>query len=121
MANIQESTLTSGQTGTQVAPGKEPKNTEALSDKARETATQLRDRASETREQVRQHAREIGGQAKELGHEAMDVASAYYEQGREKVREWEGTLETQLREKPIQSLLIAGGVGLLLGLLWRRR
>jgi ElaB/YqjD/DUF883 family membrane-anchored ribosome-binding protein len=121
MANIQEPTLTSGQTGTHVAPGTEPKNTEAVRDKTRETATRLRDQVSETRDQVREHAREVGGQAKELGNEAMEVASAYYEQGREKMRKWEETLETQLREKPIQSLLIAGGVGLLLGLLWRRR
>jgi ElaB/YqjD/DUF883 family membrane-anchored ribosome-binding protein len=121
MGNIEEPTLTSGQTGTHVAPDTEPQNTEALRNKARETATQLRDRASETRDQVREHAREVGGQVKELGHEAMDVASAYYEQGREQLREWEETLGTQLREKPIQSLLIAGGVGLLLGLLWRRR
>lgn len=121
MGNVEETTRTSRQTSTPVAPSKEPKNTEARRDKTDETATRLWDRASETRDQVRERAQEVGGQAKELGNEAMEVASAYYEQGREKLREWEGTLETQLREKPLQSLLIAGGVGLLLGLLWRRR
>jgi ElaB/YqjD/DUF883 family membrane-anchored ribosome-binding protein len=30
-------------------------------------------------------------------------------------------VEAQIHEKPMQSLLIAGGIGLLLGLLWRRR
>jgi ElaB/YqjD/DUF883 family membrane-anchored ribosome-binding protein len=119
--NIQEPTLTGRQTGTHVASDTETKTTEGLRDRARETATQVRDRVSETGDQVREHAREVGGQAKELGDEAMEVVAAYYEQGRAKMREWEETLETQLREKPLQSLLIAGGVGLLLGLLWRRR
>ena len=45
----------------------------------------------------------------------------YYQQGREKVQVLEQTLEAQIRAKPIQSLLIAGGIGLLLGLLWNRR
>jgi ElaB/YqjD/DUF883 family membrane-anchored ribosome-binding protein len=121
MEKIQESTLTGGQMGTHVAPDTDPENSTAGHDKAHKTATQLRDRASETRDQIRDYTREVGGQAKELGDEAMAVASAYYEQGREKMREWEGTLETQLREKPLQFLLIAGGVGLLLGLLWKRR
>jgi ElaB/YqjD/DUF883 family membrane-anchored ribosome-binding protein len=30
------------------------------------------------------------------------------------------TLEDQIRARPLEALLIAGGVGLLLGLLWRR-
>ena len=33
---------------------------------------------------------------------------------------WQQQLETQVREKPLQSLLMAAGVGLLLGLLRRR-
>jgi ElaB/YqjD/DUF883 family membrane-anchored ribosome-binding protein len=33
---------------------------------------------------------------------------------------WQEQLEQQIREKPIQSLLIAGGVGVLLGILLRR-
>jgi ElaB/YqjD/DUF883 family membrane-anchored ribosome-binding protein len=93
---------------------------EALRDKTHETTEQIRERASQTREQVSKHAQEMSSQAKELGDVAMDVASEYYAQGREMLREWEATLETQLREKPVQSLLMAGGIGLLLGLLWRR-
>lgn len=121
MENIQEPTIPGGQTSTHGVSSTESKNTDELRDKAGETATQLRDRVAATRDQVREQAREASVQAKELGNEAMEVASAYYQQGRDKMREWETMLETQLREKPIQSLLIAGGVGLLLGLLWRRR
>jgi ElaB/YqjD/DUF883 family membrane-anchored ribosome-binding protein len=48
------------------------------------------------------------------------VASDYYQQGREQAIVWQEQLEQQIREKPIQSLLIAGGVGVLLGILLRR-
>ena len=44
----------------------------------------------------------------------------YYEQGRESLQDLNQTLEAQIRERPLQTLLVAGGIGLLLGLLWRR-
>jgi ElaB/YqjD/DUF883 family membrane-anchored ribosome-binding protein len=52
---------------------------------------------------------------------ATEIASEYYQQGREQVLALEQTIEAQIRDKPIQSLLIAGGVGLLIGFLCRRR
>jgi ElaB/YqjD/DUF883 family membrane-anchored ribosome-binding protein len=58
--------------------------------------------------------------AQELGTQVGEVATAYYAQGRERALAFERTLETQVREKPLQSVLLAGGVGFLLGLLWRR-
>jgi ElaB/YqjD/DUF883 family membrane-anchored ribosome-binding protein len=36
------------------------------------------------------------------------------------VRAWQQQLEQHARDKPVQSLLIAAGIGLLLGLLKRR-
>jgi ElaB/YqjD/DUF883 family membrane-anchored ribosome-binding protein len=88
-------------------------STETLKNKAQETAVEVRDRAKKTRDQIREHAEALSGQAKEM-------TSEYYQHGLEKAAEWEGVLENQIREKPIPSLLIAGGIGLLLGLLWRR-
>lgn len=120
MANLHESQATGRQSAATMTTPNPSRDTEVLRDKTRETAEQMRARASQTREQVSKHAQEMSSQAKELGDVAMDVASEYYEQGREMWREWEATLETQLREKPVQSLLMAGGIGLLLGLLWRR-
>jgi ElaB/YqjD/DUF883 family membrane-anchored ribosome-binding protein len=43
-----------------------------------------------------------------------------YEQGRESLQDLNRTIEAQIRERPIQALLVAGGIGVLLGLLWRR-
>ncbi len=52
----------------------------------------------------------------ELTAQEKDVAV----QGRESIRIWPPQLEQQVREKPLQSLLMAAGIGLLLSLLWRR-
>ena len=49
-----------------------------------------------------------------------DQANEYYETGRERAREWEQGLEQYVQEKPLQAVLIAAGVGVLLGLLWKR-
>jgi ElaB/YqjD/DUF883 family membrane-anchored ribosome-binding protein len=70
-------------------------------------------RASEVTEQARQAASEQFNRMRQ-------TASEYYEQGRQKASEWEGQLESYVREQPVKSLLIAAGVGMLLGMVWRR-
>jgi ElaB/YqjD/DUF883 family membrane-anchored ribosome-binding protein len=64
--------------------------------------------------------REMRDQAQELIAQGKEVATEYYEEGRNQVLAWQQQLEHQVREKPLQSLLIAAGVGLLFGLLRRR-
>ena len=59
-------------------------------------------------------------QAQELIAQGQEVAAEFYEEGRNQVLAWQQQLENQVREKPLQSLLIAAGVGLLFGLLRRR-
>lgn len=48
-----------------------------------------------------------------------------YQQGRERARKWEGDMENRVREHPVQSVLVAAGVGasigLVLGVLLARR
>jgi ElaB/YqjD/DUF883 family membrane-anchored ribosome-binding protein len=74
----------------------------------------------EWREQVKDTGREIGQKAQELTTQGKEMAAEYYEQGRERVLAWQEQLENQVREKPLQSLLIAAGIGLLIGLFKRR-
>jgi len=86
--------------------------------------TQMRDKAQEMGTQIRDTAQEVGTQmrdrAQEMGAQAQKAVGEYYEQGRESLREMNKSMEEKIREKPLQALLVAGGVGLLLGLLWRR-
>lgn len=81
---------------------------------------QLRDKAGE----VGQNLRDIGGQVRDAANEKYgqlrDQAVGYYNQGRETAQQWEQGLEDYVQEKPVQAILIAAGVGLLLGLLWKR-
>ena len=69
--------------------------------------------AAETGQEPRDQAQELIAQGKQ-------AAAEYYEEGRNQVLAWQQQLENQVREKPLQSLLMAAGVGLLLGLLRRR-
>ena len=75
-------------------------------------------------QQVGQNLRDLGGQVRDAAREKYgqiaDQAQEYYEQGRQKAQEWEQGLESYIQEKPLQAVMIAAGVGVLLGLLWRR-
>jgi len=83
-------------------------------------AAQLR----ETAQQVQENLRNLGSQVRDTATQQYgqlrDQASQYYEQGRQRATEMEQSLEQYVHEKPIQSLLIAAGVGMLLGVLWKR-
>ena len=65
-------------------------------------------------ETVRDDLRELGKITKDVATEQLDVA-------RKEVKQMEDHLLTYVREKPVKSLLIAGGVGLVLGVLLARR
>ena len=78
----------------------------------------------DTANQVQQTLRDAGSQVRDAASEKVnqlrDQAGEYYEQGKQRAQEWEQGLEDYIREKPIKSLLIAAGVGMLLGVLWKR-
>jgi ElaB/YqjD/DUF883 family membrane-anchored ribosome-binding protein len=83
--------------------------TENLKEKVHEVSQNLRDMGD--------HVRET---ASEKFHELRDQAGDYYKQGRDRAKDWEHSLESYVQEKPVKAILIAAGVGLLLGLLWKR-
>jgi ElaB/YqjD/DUF883 family membrane-anchored ribosome-binding protein len=80
----------------------------------------MRDTASHVSKTVRDAGSQLRDAASEKIGQLRDHASDYYEQGRQRAQEWEQGLEEYIREKPIQSLLIAAGVGMLLGIIWKR-
>jgi ElaB/YqjD/DUF883 family membrane-anchored ribosome-binding protein len=77
---------------------------------------------------VKETAQNIGTQVKEtvedMGIQAKETMQAagtqVYEQGRESLQDLNRKIEGQIRTRPLQALLIAGGIGVLLGVLWRR-
>ena len=66
----------------------------------------------------------LGAQMQDVGTQVKETVQAagtqVYEQGRESLQDLNRTIEAQIRERPLQALLVAGGIGALLGLLWRR-
>jgi ElaB/YqjD/DUF883 family membrane-anchored ribosome-binding protein len=76
-------------------------------------AAQLRDKASEVVSNVKDAATE---QYENL----RDTAEDYYERGREKAQEWQQSLEEYVHDQPIKALMIAAGVGMLLGIIWKK-
>ncbi len=76
--------------------------------------------AAERREWMQEAGKEVSQKVQEMATQGQEAAAEYYQQGRERVLAWQQQLEHQVREKPMQSLLIAAGIGLLFGLLRRR-
>src|SRR5256885_1394902 len=78
----------------------------------------------DTAQEVSQNLRNLGSQVKDQASQQFDTmrqqANDYYEQGRQRAMEMEQSLEDYVQEKPIQALLIAAGVGMLLGMIWKR-
>jgi len=52
---------------------------------------------------------------------ARDAAADKYKKSRDAAMRWEHNIESRIAEKPLQSLLLAAGVGFLVGMIWRRR
>ena len=73
---------------------------------------------------VKRDVRELGhaatGAAREQVENVRDTAANYVDQGRDKIKDLEASLETRLREQPLKSMLVAGGIGFVLGLFLRR-
>jgi ElaB/YqjD/DUF883 family membrane-anchored ribosome-binding protein len=86
----------------------------------RTSARQESDSSDEALDQIRETGKEIVQKAQDLTTQGKEVATEYYQQSRQQILAWQQQLENHVREKPIQSLLIAAGVGLLCGLLRRR-
>jgi ElaB/YqjD/DUF883 family membrane-anchored ribosome-binding protein len=76
---------------------------------AQERGSQEHDTTQEVRTHITETAQQMG-----------EAASQYYAQGRQQLEGWEQSLEENIRAKPLHSVLLATGIGLLLGLLWRQ-
>ena len=68
--------------------------------------------------QVKEMVQDMGTQAKETMQAA---GTQVYEQGRASLQDVHQTIEGQIRTRPLPALLVPGGMGVLLGVLWRRR
>ena len=100
------------------------KNRHATANRARSSRT-ASDRLGKQARIVTEDLQELRGIAGDAAQEKLgqlrENASDYYEEGREKVHQVERSFEQFIREQPLKSILIAAGVGLVLGRFWMRR
>ena len=82
---------------------------------------QLREKGSE----IKHNLQDMGSAAKaavQTQYEGVrDTVTTYVDQSRERAMEFEESLETRIREKPLSSVLIASGIGFVLGMMWMRK
>ncbi len=109
MANTYDAMRTTDALAAQASAQQEPSSAEEWCERMQEAG-----------KEVGQKAQEMGQRVQELTTQGQEVAAEYYQQGREHVLAWQQQLQTQVQEKPLQTLLIAAGIGLLFGLLRRR-
>ena len=89
--------------GTKASQGAMSEHASKLTDDVRKAGSAVRQMATDRAEQVR------------------DTANDYLEQGQERMREASEGLQERVRNEPTKSLLIAAGIGFLLGIVWVRR
>jgi len=116
----QRTTGSGGISPAQESRRQEHDKAQAVGTQVRDTARQVGDTASEYYEQGRDKAQTIGTQVRDTAQQVSKTASDYYEQGREQLEHVGQSLEEHIREKPLQSVLMAGGLGMLLAFLWKR-
>ena len=124
MANIHEMQ----KTDTPMTDAQSHDKPPTLGTQMQNVGTQVKETVQEMGTYVKETAQNVGTQVKEtvqdMGTQAKETIQAagtqVYEQGRESLQDLNRTIEGQIRQRPLQALLVAGGIGVLLGLLWRR-
>jgi ElaB/YqjD/DUF883 family membrane-anchored ribosome-binding protein len=71
--------------------------------------------------ELKEMATGITGAAEEKLDQIRDSATEFYEQGRDKIYGAESAIEQYVRERPVKSILIAAGIGLVFGRFFMRR
>ncbi len=90
-----------------------------------ETASGSAAKVSESVGNIGRDLRDLGSSVKHAAAEECEHlrerTEDYFDRGRERARDFERGIEGYIQEQPLKSVLIATGVGLLIGILWRRR
>ena len=85
------------------------------------TSDRLGAQANELSEDLKEMGGIVRDAAQEKLREVRENATEYYQQGRDNVHGVLCNFEQYVRERPVKSVLIAAGIGLLFGRFWMRR
>jgi ElaB/YqjD/DUF883 family membrane-anchored ribosome-binding protein len=81
---------------------------------------------------AREVAGNVAGKVKDAGsnaahfvwdryHHLSEDAHHAYDAGRDTAQKWEQSAEQYVKNRPMKALLIAAGIGILIGVLWKRK
>ncbi len=90
---------------------------EQASEKISETATKAREKASNIASRMQDAGSQAAQTAQDRLSQLRESASEYYEQGRQRLQAMGQTVQGQITESPMTSVLIAAGLGVLLGVM----
>ena len=90
-------------------------------EQAHEAADAVKEGAGQAVDFVKTAAAQIQERAGKQIEEWGETASEFAEDRLRKFRNLETALEQHIRQKPITTMLVVAGVGILLGAIWRRR
>ena len=115
-------------TDTPLADAQSHNKPQTLGTQIQNVGTQVKETVQAAGTQVKETVQNVGTQVKEtvqdMGTQAKETIQAagtqVYGQGRESLQDLNRTIEGQIRRRPLQALLVAGGIGVLLGILWQR-
>jgi len=104
----------------------------AVSGQVKDVVNKGQDKAADVAAQVSAKASEVVGRVRDASHRAADTvrdqyghledhAKEAYNRARQAGQEWERGIESYVQRQPLVSLLIAVGVGVVLGMFWKRR
>ena len=92
-----------------------------VADKAMESAGQVGQKASAMMHGAQNTATDLSHRAHESLGTIKEAASGYIEEGRDRVKALGRTVGGQVQEWPLSALIVAAGVGLLIGVVLARR
>jgi len=85
------------------------------------TSARLGKQAKEVTEDIQKMGGTVRHAAQEKLGQIREEAAEYREQGRDRVHAVASVCEQFFRQRPLTSVLLAAGVGVLLGRFWKRR
>lgn len=104
----------------QAAKASALKAAEELRHAAAQKAAEFRNAAEARVQQVRESAGQAASELKDKAGEIRDYADETWQEARARVADLRVEAEKFAREKPVQALLTAFGVGFVVGLIFRR-
>jgi ElaB/YqjD/DUF883 family membrane-anchored ribosome-binding protein len=89
--------------------------------RVKECTDSVGETAKEYMQGAKQTAKDLGYKSQEQFDSLNKAASEYLDQGKKKAKELGETIGSQIKEYPLSALLVAAGVGLLIGVVAMRR